>query len=358
MNRFLTVACAALACALLFASWLPQPAAAEFSPDPETDFIIDVDKVIYSDQAGRIINDDFSDEPRTGDQIAYFQVSQYADGHEGVYDYNMQADKESTPAAYLNRMMNDDDDEYFVRLALDPMEGEYGWFPLVMGDGTARNVDLSVKFKNFRNVTNSQTGYHFQLTAGGCSLTGLWFTGTRSNGRTYRDALILFGAITGSNGVTYPVSDSNGDPLEAIITGIGEPENTTVTLRLIISTYNLDGQAYQGGLLSATYKINDDDTVVFFEGNTLNVRQVTGYDGTYTDEQDVEHSYDPGDSVGYYSFPFIHMYTRHYSAGGGSSSATIDDEHVSGNCFINECFSGRSNESKIITPVWLWNSRR
>ncbi|ACL05935.1 hypothetical protein Dalk_4254 [Desulfatibacillum aliphaticivorans] len=357
MNRFLSVACATLACALALVAWIPQPAAAEFSPDPETDFIIDVDKVIYTDQAGRIIVDDFSVQPFPGEQIAYFDVSQYANGHEGVYDYNIQADKEFTPAAYLNRIMNDDDDEHFLRLALDQEEGDFGWFPLVMGDGTARNIDLSVKFTNFRNVTESQTGYHFQLAAGGCTLTGLWFTGTRANGKTYRDALIFFGAITDDDGTTYPVSDTDGYPLEAIITDTSDPDQTTVTLRLIISTYNEDDSAYQGGLLSASYKINDEDTVAFFEGSTLNVRQVTGYDGTYTDDQGVEHSYDQGDSVGYYSFPFIHMYTKHYAAGSRSNTTTVIDEHVGGTCFIDNVFAKPGKESKIINPTWLWKSR-
>ena len=347
MNRYLYVTCLAVACVWLFSALCPAPAMADFVPNKDTDYQVDIDKVIYSDQVGRVINDDFSVKPTDDDgvpltstaQIAFFQVAQYAEDHQGVYQYNIQADSESTPAAYLQRISNDDDQEYTVRLAIDPDQGSFAWYPLVLGDTTARNIDLSVSFKNFKNITKSQTGFHFELVAGGCRLTALWFTGTRSNGKVYKDALIFYGSILGTNGTTYPVSDEDGYPVEDIITGISDPYNTTVTLRLVIGTDNSSGEAYQGGTLSASYKIDDNDTVPFFEGSTLKVRQVTGYEGTYTDDYGVEHSYDTGDSVGLYAFPFVNIYTAHYSAGDSSSSKTVVDEHVSGNCFISGAIS-------------------
>ncbi|MBI9073849.1 MAG: hypothetical protein JEZ02_00465 [Desulfatibacillum sp.] len=346
MNRYLPVTCLAVTCAWLFFALLPQPSMADFVLDSNTDYFLDIDSVFYSDQAGRTVNCDFSalltgddgNPISTTEQIIYFGNDSvtYAPDHEGVYYYNIQADEETTPAACIQRMANDQAVEYSARIGINHKLGTFAWFPLVMGDTPARNIYLKVTFKNFQHVTKAQTGYHFELVAGGCRVTALWFTGTRPDGKVYEDALIFNGSILGSNGITYPVTGDDGYPVEDIITSISDPSKATVILWLIISSgANSSGEPVQGGYFSAKYQIDNDEPVVLFTGSTLNVRQVTGYDGTYTDDYNVEHHYDAGDPVGEFSFPFVNLYTAPYSAGGGSSSEALIDEHVSGSCFIS-----------------------
>ncbi len=364
MNRYFPMTCLAMMIAWLFLVVIPGSAMAEWTPNKDTDFQCDVHLIQYTDQVARSVNYDFSAVPSgrpltNTEQIIYFDYDSvfYAPGHEGPdpnnpeTKYKIQADEENAPASRLIRIIANAPDDYYARLGVYAEEGDFAWFPVVMGDTPSHNIDMTVEFSNFQNVGESQTGYHFELVAGGCRFTALWFTGVRTDGQGYNKALIFNGTITGSDGSPYPVSDNTGYPIEDIITGINAPEDTTVTLRLVIGTDNVDGNAVQGGRFAASYSVNGADAVELFDGSTLKLRKIMGYDGTYTDEYGVEHKYDEGDLPGDFAFPFISVYTSTYASGNNSSSKVFYDEHVGGACFVSESLKNEETLKVSRGPV-------
>lgn len=319
----------------LFCLMMSAPAWADYTTGLD-DFQCDVEYIYYSDGAGRSVNEQFN----------HPELFKIVDGmpsvsfnpltmnmpaeHVDVFNYRITADQESAPASRLHYLAS----EEAIRLGLEGQDGGFAWFPLVMGDTPSYNMLFIVRFSRFLQVNKSQYGFHFELWAGGCKITGLWFTGERPDGASYTNALIFNATLYGSDGTAHPVRNSEGLPVEDIIKNL-VPSETSVLLYLEIFTYEDEHGPVPGGALRGRYQVNDGEFIDLFDGEILDLRQVTGYDGTYETDKKATVHFEEGDPVGSFSFPFINMYSSYFSSELPNWVRNDVDEHVGGACFIS-----------------------
>ena len=243
------------------------------------DYQCDINRLVYSDNVGRIINTNFSsdtfttiyNEGQTEGMPAIVFSSTSVTGRpasETEADYRMFSYLPEHPEGTLH--LSNGICLIGVNNSGETNDGG-ACIPINFGVEDSLDMQLEVEFDNFKNIAKNQYAYYFDICMGSNSpsvegaVSGVWFTGT-FGGKSYENALIIFASVE---------NKQIGEEIESDLVAVeGLPYlETSVTLKMQVQN--------NGYTLVASYKINDEPWQNIPQLNSS--WQITGYSGSGAD---------------------------------------------------------------------------